>query len=208
MTQGTGWSDTQIDPTKRVKDLAKELKKLAGKFAKLAAEAQKLAYDNPLGELLKCTDIPELAKLQVAAESCYDIAHSANSPAHGLLEAVRKNVLPQVMENAQVEKVRVTGVGTVSIRSDLFVTSIKDTTIKAPPLDAAGDPIVDAQADDFVPIDYKEWLIRGGHGSLIQDTVNASSLKALVKGMIKDGKEVPSELFKTTPVSYSVILKK
>ncbi len=47
--------------------------------------------------------------------------------------------------------------------------------------------------------DVKDFLLEEGADSLIKDTVNASSLLAWVKGRIKEGKEVPPDLFNLHP---------
>lgn len=208
MSTDASWGDDAIDPVKRVKNLTAALGRVSAKMTKVAAELQELIRDNPLGELLKCSDIPALAKLQLAAQACNEAGSAATSPAYSALEAVRKHVVPQAMENAGIETIRVVGVGTVSIRPDLFVSTIKGGGVLAPPLNDVGDVVSDAPEDTWSLIDSHEWLVREGHGALIQDTVNASSLKALIKKLIKDGTPVPTELFKITPVSYSVILKK
>jgi hypothetical protein len=53
------------------------------------------------------------------------------------------------------------------------------------------------------------WLHDNGHGGLIQETVNASTLSAFAKDMIeKQGKELPGDMFKTGTMPYVSITKK
>jgi hypothetical protein len=53
-----------------------------------------------------------------------------------------------------------------------------------------------------------EWLEDNGHGDLIQQTVNAASLKAALKSRIQKGDGTPPpEIFRVTPVTYAVITK-
>lgn len=53
-----------------------------------------------------------------------------------------------------------------------------------------------------IPAEHREaaydWLRKNGHESLIQETVNASSLSAFAKAQLEVGVELPDELFKTT----------
>jgi hypothetical protein len=53
----------------------------------------------------------------------------------------------------------------------------------------------------------KEWLIEHGHGSMVSETINASTLKAFVREMMKENKEWPEELLKVTPYSRAVVVK-
>lgn len=53
-----------------------------------------------------------------------------------------------------------------------------------------------------------QWLRDNGNASLIQETVNASSLAAFAKNMIEEeGKELPSDIFKTSIMTYTSITK-
>lgn len=52
------------------------------------------------------------------------------------------------------------------------------------------------------------WLRNNGHGGLITETVNASTLAAFAKELIEgEGKELPAELFKTGLNPYTSIRK-
>ena len=52
-----------------------------------------------------------------------------------------------------------------------------------------------------------EWLDKHGHGELIVGTVNAGSLRALVKDLMQKGIEIPEDLFVITPYSQASITK-
>lgn len=91
--------------------------------------------------------------------------------------------LPEQMRAAGVKTVTVEGVGRVTI-SHRFSASMldKDRAI--------------------------QWLRDNGHESLIQETVNSSTLSAFAKNLLsEEGKELPSELFKTGTMPFTSITK-
>ena len=91
-------------------------------------------------------------------------------------------VIPDLMAEDDVTNVTVSGVGRVSVRGDMRCN---------------------------VPADKKDllrtWLVDHGHGSLISDTVNASTLKAFIKEQIAEGKPYPDDLISVHPYSRAVL---
>jgi len=49
------------------------------------------------------------------------------------------------------------------------------------------------------------WLDENGHSDLITETVSASSLAALIRRKLRDGEEVPDDIFKITPITRASI---
>lgn len=94
------------------------------------------------------------------------------------------SVLPERMEEEMIETLRVAGVGRLQARSDIRCA-------------------VPAQNREAV----KEWLIDNGHGSMITETINASTLKAFVREMMKEGKEWPEDLLNVTPYTRATVVK-
>ena len=89
------------------------------------------------------------------------------------------------MEAQELDGLKVEGIGRVHLQSDIRAS------IKA-----------DNKAAAY------EWLGDNGHGGLITETVNASSLKAFCKDKMKNGEELPEELFKTSVFTRAVITRK
>jgi len=64
---------------------------------------------------------------------------------------------------------------------------------------------------DDVQVQFKDktqgyaWLEENGHDDLITETVNASSLSALIRRKMRDGLEVPGEIFKVKPITRASI---
>jgi hypothetical protein len=53
-----------------------------------------------------------------------------------------------------------------------------------------------------------DWLRNTGNESLIQETVNSSTLAAFAKSKTEEeGKELPSDIFKTSVMTYTSITK-
>lgn len=99
-------------------------------------------------------------------------------------DVLRFEAIPSKMEEDGVENVRYEGIGRISLTADALV-SVKG-----------------GEKDNLFV-----WLKKHKLGDLIQEGVNPSTLKAFVKGRIKDGKEYPSELLNVTPITRASITK-
>ena len=100
------------------------------------------------------------------------------------LDEVRIVELPQAMEEAGIERVRLAGIGQVEIRTD-----VRASVPAATRMEAWG------------------WLKDNGFEALISSTINSSTLKAWAKEMIMEGEEIPEDLFRVMPYTYAVIKK-
>lgn len=209
-----GWGGV-ADPTEKVDSFTAAAKALTVKIAEINQEVASLVSANPIGELIKCRDVAPLAKLQVALGGLIDAVDELHKPAYNGYEALRKQVLPSVMEDLEVEHVKIAGVGRVELRSDMFVSTLKGGTALLPPLNENGEPDFGPELENgeptregWEPCNLHDWLARQGAADLITETVNASSLKALLRRKIKDGIEVPPELVKISPYTYTVVVGK
>lgn len=100
------------------------------------------------------------------------------------LDVLRMGTIPEKMEDEGVERISFEGIGRVSLTADMFV---------ATPAAKKGEL-------------YK-WLDDHGFSDLIQSTVNASTLKAWVKGRMKAGEQFPEECIRVTPFTRATITK-
>lgn len=98
------------------------------------------------------------------------------------LDVLRFEAIPNKMDEDGIERVKFEGIGRVSLTADMFLS------------------VNDKQA-------LYEWLRDNGFGDLIQDNVNPSTLKAFVKGRMKEGKDVPAEYLNITPITRASITK-
>lgn len=126
--------------------------------------------------------LTELAGFQAQLKSMHERFDSHKSSVGKLYDALRTSVIPNKMDEDGVDSITVQGVGRVSLTSDIYLQ------------------VIDKEASF-------EWLMESGHGDLISETVNASSLKALLRRMLRDGKEVPESVYKVTPFSRASITK-
>ncbi len=97
---------------------------------------------------------------------------------------LRKSVLPDKMEELGFDTVNITDVGRISLRAELYASIVTDQKEAA-----------------FA------WLAENGHGALIKDTVNASSLKAFMKEQLNLGEVFPEEMFNCTPYIMATLTK-
>jgi hypothetical protein len=98
------------------------------------------------------------------------------------LDTLRLEMIPAKMEEDGVERITYEGIGRVSLTGDMYTQ------------------VVDKPG-------LYDWLEGNGFGDLIQLTINASTLKAFVKGRVKAGKEIPTDFIKIAPFTRASITK-
>jgi hypothetical protein len=111
-------------------------------------------------------------------------AEAARKEIAARYDHLRLSVVPQRCEEEGIESMRVEGVGTLYLTSDMQVS------IQGDARDAA----------------YK-WLEENGLDGLIKPTVNSSSLKAALKLELKEGRDVPEDLFRIHAFTRAAINK-
>lgn len=94
------------------------------------------------------------------------------------------DVLPERMDEDGIQTLKIKDVGRLQMSSDI----------------RCAVPAANRE-------DVKEWLNEHGHGSMVSETINASTLKAFVREMMKEDKEWPSDLLKVTPYSRATVVK-
>lgn len=128
--------------------------------------------------------VADYVRLQDHLNRSIDSLGESKSKLQKVYDWMREGKLPEIMESSDLDGVKVEGVGRVHLQSDLRV-SIKS----------------DSKAEAY------EWLDDNGHGGLITQTVNASSLKAFAKEKMKNGEEIPEEFFNINPFTRAVITR-
>lgn len=93
------------------------------------------------------------------------------------------------------------------------VAAVKERTGEKPPFNIEGVGRVSVAYRFSASIIDKEkgleWLRGNGHGGLIQETVNSSTLSAFAKDMLENqGIELPPDIFKVGTSPYTSITKK
>lgn len=128
--------------------------------------------------------IKELAKrLRYVMDDLDELAKK-KSVLYKEYEDLRKVQIPEAMEELGLDNVKITDVGRISLRSDLYAT---------------------------IPGDHKEeaysWLMENGFGGIVKDYVQPSTMKAFCKEQIKEGVELPDDLFKVTPYTMAALTR-
>lgn len=100
---------------------------------------------------------------------------------NALYDVLRLELIPAKMEETGVENIKVEGVGQITLTGDMYVRTANKQALA-------------------------DWLELNNLADLIQPTVNASTLKATIKGRMKKGLPLPDEeVVKITPFTRASI---
>lgn len=133
---------------------------------------------------LKGMSVVEVARIQKTVSDVLDKADRLKKDLQKCYDAIRYTVSPEVMEKAEVETIRIDGVGTMYLTSDYNISIAKDKKEEA-----------------------YDWLTENGHEDVIIETVNSSSLKSIIKGHLKAGDTLPEGIFNINPFTRAQIKK-
>ena len=114
------------------------------------------------------TDLKGLAQAFRSLEARYEEAKAISAGIYAEFEFLRKNILPTRMDEMGIQTVLIKDVGRIQILPKLSATQIDKIALQ-------------------------EWLTKEGHGSLVAETVNSSSLAAFIKAQIADGEPIPDD---------------
>lgn len=128
--------------------------------------------------------IAELASILAGLKDSLDKIGSLKTEIQKELDKVSMAVLPDRMEDEDIQTMKIKGVGRLQLSSDIRCA-------------------VPASNRE----DVKKWLMDNGHGSMVAETINSSTLKAFVKERIKENAEYPEDLLKITPFSKANVVK-
>ena len=128
--------------------------------------------------------LAEIAAEYKAIKEALEEAGEVKTILQKISDSYSKHILPARMEEEGIETVRIEGVGRLQTKSDIYCSC------PAPNREALQD-----------------WLVDHGHGSLISQSVNASTLKAFIKEQMKEGNPVPDDLLNIEPYNMAVIVK-
>lgn len=162
-----------------------------------------------------------LAKLAIATGEAADAMGKVKAVLEKFDSFIRRTALVETLNLAETTSVTVDG-GDGQLRlvllEDINVSVQRDAGIELP-VTEAGELARDADGNvldievarsagvDIQTLGFTDWLVLNGAGDLIQETVNASSLKAAIKAWIKKGAPPPETLFKITPAPLVSITK-
>jgi hypothetical protein len=133
-------------------------------------------------ESMQVLDIELLANLQKNIKDNLESAKLIETTLSKWHDLVRKRLLPEKLQEKNINGISYAGIGKVSLIDDAYVS------VKA-----------NKQQSAF------EWLSDMGHGEIIKETVHAGALKALLKNKLKEGEEIPEDIFNVQEYKYSKI---
>ena len=119
----------------------------------------------------------ELAQEYRQVQAAQDRIAAAGKLMTRVNDMITKKVVPERLDNDGMQNVTIKGVGRWQVASDMYLNTPKD------------------QKEAL-----QGWLIDHGHGALIQETVNASSLKALIREMMKKDEPIPEGIVNIEPL--------
>lgn len=129
--------------------------------------------------------VSELVQLLSELKDKLDRVNDYRTKLNKELELLSKVVLPNAMNDEGISSVKVDGVGRVTLRSDIY----------------ARIPAANREA-------AMEWLREHGHGGLIKETVHHGTLRAAMKELLREGKELPPDtLIQVTPYDMAVLTR-
>jgi len=101
-----------------------------------------------------------------------------------IYDHLRMTRVPEIMDNDAINTITFDDIGRVTLTSDIYAS-------------------IPTERKD----DAWDWLRDNNHGGIIKETINAGTLKATLKVIIKKGELLPPDLFKVTPYSRASITK-
>lgn len=134
-------------------------------------------------EILLTTDPIEIVKHFDAVRDVVDRVKTSREALAEIADDLSTVQIPTLFSNRNLKTITIEGLGRVTV-SHRYSVSMLDKP--------AG----------------MEWLRGNGHGALIQETVNSSTLGAFGREMMEAGTELPENLFKTSTNPYTSITKR
>jgi hypothetical protein len=134
--------------------------------------------------MLEDATVTEAAHIMAGLKEQLEDAKAYASAIQKDYDILRKTVLPAKMEDAGLDSMVVTGVGRINVRPEMYTSVIKGQNEEA-----------------------HHWLRENGYDAIVKETVNSSSLKAILKECMKEGTIIPDNVFKVTPYEMATITK-
>ena len=126
----------------------------------------------------------EIFKELLVLRTGLDIAESEAKEARKEYDYFSMNIVPERMVDEGINNINVEGIGRISIRADMKVSTLSHLRVQ-----------------------LYGWLAEHGHSDLLTETINASTLKAFIREQMQEGNPIPDEFVSIHPYSRAVITK-
>lgn len=117
-------------------------------------------------------------------EQAYDLLDPVLKAINAEYDAIRKKVIPDLMQELEIRTVTYDGIGRIQLAGDVYAS---------------------------IPADQQEaafqWLREHNYGTLIKESVHSATLKAWAKEGLEQGRELPEGVFKVEPYTRASIVK-
>jgi hypothetical protein len=128
---------------------------------------EKERYDQ-LVNVWKAMGLKDLAIEFKRLQDKYNEEKAISAVTYAEFEILRKQILPQIMDDMGLSTAKVEGVGRIQV----------------------GQQVSAKQIDKQGLID---WLEANGHSAIVAETVNSSTLSSFIKAQIADGEPIPDQ---------------
>lgn len=176
----TGGSPRKLEPDKAAE--VKAAMTVIGEFYKGKGQNPELLDEQ--GNYKATITTLELLREFKAAKDFKEACDLLSKESGRLYDYLRLALVPERFEEDGISNMKVEGVGRVQLAGDLYAGIIKGNEERA-----------------------FEFLGDNGRGDVVKQTVNSSSLKAILKKMLEKGEEIPADLFKAEPFTRASIVK-
>lgn len=135
-------------------------------------------------ERSRSLDVPDLLRQYWLMTDKYEKLDLERKAMNALLESISRQTVPEIMDDEGVKSIALE-----DIRRRFGVSTR-------------------ASCSMIEPDGGKQWLRDNGHGALIMETVNASTLSAFAKSQLQEfGVELPPGFFRMSQMRYTSITK-
>jgi hypothetical protein len=129
-------------------------------------------------------ELEDAARLFITLKDKLETLKAASTHVQKIFDMVRLNYIPDKMDDRGITNITFDGICRLGLTSDIRASILKMHRTQA-----------------------YEWMEENGYGDLIQESINPSTLKAFCKRRIKEGEELPEDLFTVSPFSRASVTK-
>jgi hypothetical protein len=149
----------------------------------LSMREARMMIDIEINEAMTKDSVDPIIQIFALLRDCNEKIKEVQKQANIIEDKTSRESIPDLFKLRKVKNITLEGIGRITIGRRWYCSFI----------DKVGG---------------YDWLRKGGNGSLIVETVNAQTLGAFAHNLMDTkGKDMPTDLFKTTVIPYTSITK-